>query len=542
MLSHKQLLSLLTLNRRDIITIIIFAMTYGLLSLVVPIAAQGVVTIVSFGTVRQPLFVLVIVVFVLLTFSSVTRLLQNILIETIQQRIFASSALKIASRLPQIKLVTLDDNHGSEILNKYFDIMTIQKTLSSLIPALSGFILQASVGMILFALYHPVLIVYDLIFIISVSLIIFLPYQSGLDSAITESNAKYDVAAWLEEMARVAPLFHFHENGRFGFDRADDMVVTYLKARKSHFQSILKHMVSAYGLQILVSSSLFLIGGLLVLNNQMTLGQLVAAEIIATALGASAAKIPNYMEKYYDLRAAAEKVHKLITIPVDESDETTHLLITRASELVTPPTLEVKKLLLPNLSYDNEISFNVVADSSAVVLMNEQMSKNILADCLLGLREAISGEIIYNDIPVMNYHQNKFRKKVSLIRNLDYFDGTLLDNITMGDASISIDEVTNILRDFTLLETIQLLPDKLNYVLSGSTHPFSNSQFIKLQFIREILTKPMLMVIDEALDSLTKSQAEIIISEIKKHCRSLTLIVLTRKKTIANLFDNRIEI
>ncbi len=543
MLPIKGLLSLLTLSRRDITTVIIFAVAIGMLSLVVPIAAQGLVTIVSFGALRQPLVVLAIVVFVLLGFSGVLRVLQHVLLETVQQRLFASIALKLANRLPKIDMATLDENHGSEVLNKFFDVMTIQKTMSDILLSVSAFALQALLGMLLLALYHPALLAFDIVFIFILLLVILVPYQKGVKTACIESDAKYAVVDWLEELARVPLLFHFQNHAAFGFEKADQMVVKYIKARQAHYKVILQHMVGAYGLQALASTALFVIGGLLVLKNQMTLGQLVAAEIVITTLGASAAKMPRYLEKFYDLRAAAEKVNSLLKLPTERFLEVSHPLLSYMGPFSEPPSIKVKNLVfLDGDNNKNKINFTIEKGSSLAVSLLDQNGRDFFVDTLVGLRPPHSGEIQYNKISLQNYPLDDFRKKISLIRHAECFDGTILENIMIGNPSTSLEDIINLLNEFSIGEFISSLPEGLNFPLYGSCRPFSYAQLMKLAFIREIVNKPYFLVVDEALDIFPLNQVNMILEIMRKYCGQFTLLVKTRRTDILDLFDNRINL
>lgn len=543
MLLIKDLFSLLTLTRRDITTVTIFAVAIGLLSLVVPIAAQGLVTIVSFGSLRQPLFVLGIVVFVLLVFSSIFRLLQNIMVETIQQRLFASIAFKTASRLPRIDLDALDSYHGTELLNKFFDVMTLQKTLAAILITVSAFLLQALLGMLLLAMYHPVLIAFDAAFIAILAMIIIIPYSKGIETALQESNVKYELAGWLEEIARVPLLFHFQNHGAFGVEKADDIISKYLKARQAHFKVLIQHMVGAYGLQTLASTSLLVIGGLLVLKNQMTLGQLVAAEIVTTSLGANAANIALYLEKIYDLRAAAEKVNELLIFPTEHRKDESYPIHSHLGSFKEPPILVVKGLVLPcDVEGNKKISFTIPAGSSAALMLDRAIGRSLVLDSILGLRADNSGEILFNNISLSNYPLTEFRKKISYIRDADCFDGTILENIIVGKSDVNLEKIMELLNRFAMSKIVSSLPQGLQYPLTGSCRPFTQLQLRKLVFIREILNHPFLMAIDEAFDLLSLDEIQVVISEIQNNCPKLTMVVTTRREDVAQLFDQRIDL
>lgn len=530
----------ISISKNEIYIIIFYSLAIGFLSLALPIAAQGLVTIVSFGSVRQPLFILTFAVFILLTISSVFRLLQSILAEVFQQRLFATTSLRVAERLPKLQFRTLADYHGTELLNRFFDIVTIQKSLADILLNSTGIVLQSILGLILLAFYHPALLVFDIIYIIALTLVIAIPFRHALATAYAESNAKYEVAAWLEEMARVPYVFHFQGNNQYGIEKADDVTSHYIKSRQQHFKQLLKHLVGTYIINVLASTSLLFVGGLLVLNNQMTLGQLVAAEIIVTSLGSSTVKIGRFLEKIYDLFAATEKVHSLLDLPI-ETEKTKELKSLAVRNMfTTAPMIEGNNILLtPNLE---PLSFRIAPAESIALISFTPAGKSKLLQCLLGLREPLQGEIKYNDVPLKYYSINAFRKRVSYINEIEIFDGTILENILVGRNDIPLNRVIELINALQLDKTINLLPDKIDSYIGGYQQPLSSVERMKIMFLRSYLSNPYLIVVDGAFDIFSREDLMVVLALINQPQKQWTLIASTRREDVANLFEKRITL
>lgn len=538
--ARKDLFRILSLGKDEFYLIITYSIIVGVLSLIVPIAAQGLVTIVSFGTIIQPLFILALAVFILLTGAAFFRILQTILVENIQQRIFVHLTLDLASILPRVRLSLYDDYRGTELMNRFFDIFTIQKTTAIIMLTGAGVFLQALFGLILLAAYHPLLLLFDLLLIIALCFSIWIPSSRGYQTALLESDAKYDVAAWLQEIARNATLFKFDGHAEHAYAKADSKIAEYIQARQGHFKQILRHVYSTHIIQVLASSSLLVLGGLLIISNQLTLGQLVAAEIVVTALGSSISKFGKYLETLYDLLAASKKVAFLLDLSVEsESSENTDRRI-HPPKIINAPQIKAE-----NLSFIDNQQRKILTDINFVVEPLEHLAiyggrgsgKSLLTEILVGLRESTSGNIFYNSIPVKEYTMEALRNKTAYIEGIAFFDGSILDNLIMNKESINMEKIRHTLEKYQLADTISQLSDGLYTQLYGNQHQLSSIELLKLMFVRATLAEPALLVIDEALDMMPESTLEIIMDAIFSPEYQWTIIATTRREHIAKLFD-----
>lgn len=542
MVSLKHFKKILTFGRNEIGLIIIYSAIVGFFSLIIPVAAQGLVTFVSFGRITQPLFILGVAVFIALSCAAFFRILQIILVENIQQRIFAHTSLDFADTLPKLNMAIFERYRSTELTNRYFDIFTIQKALATLFISGAGVFLQALLGMLLLATYHPLLLTFDIVLIFFLVLVIWLPWRQALKTALKESSAKYEVAGWLEELARLPLLFKFNHYARYGYEIADDKVATYLTARQSHFSRLLQHIIGTHVIQILASTILLVLGGFLVIKNQLTLGQLVAAEIVVTALGESAAKFSTYLENIYDLLAAADKVDFLLDLPLEPN------LSAQLKKQQVPVALDkAPAIVVKNLTFTQATGATVLSDLSWEVGAKEQLviygesgsGKTLLTKLLIGLCSASSGKIFYNSIPLQEYPLDNLRCKMSYINGIELYDGSLFDNLVMHQA-ITLAQVREVLNDFQLGEKIAHLPEGLYTQLSENQHQLSSHELQMLMFVRAALAKPYVMIIDEVLDRLPNDYLTLLLSLFQFSFNESTLIVTTRRADIAAHFINKV--
>ncbi|RYX90335.1 hypothetical protein EON78_07010 [bacterium] len=139
----------------------------------------------------------------------------------------------------------------------------------------------------------------------------------AVNSSIKESKIKYKVVAWLEEIALNVTSFKSSYGYLHAMKKSDILIKEYLKERKGHFSILLRLFSGSLFLQVLASSLLLGMGGWLVMQQQLTIGQLVASEIIVASIVTGFTKFGKQLETYYDLLAAVDKLGHLTGLEME---------------------------------------------------------------------------------------------------------------------------------------------------------------------------------------------------------------------------------
>ncbi len=312
---YKNTKEIVSISRDTFWVIFAYSCAIALLSLAIPVSIQTLINVVSFGSLLQPIIVITLALFVILAIIGGIRVAQAMVVETIQQRIFTNIGIKLAHFLPNLKMANYDECRVLELVNHFFEVPTIQKSLATLLVTGIEVSLMALFSMVLVAFYHPLLLLFDILLIISLLFALILPWKKALAYSIKECEAKHQFVSWLEEVVHNIFLFKLQGHAQYALSVADNKVVDYLEARKKHFTNILKHIISINIIYVVANTALLGIGGYLVLKSQLSLGQLVASELIINALLYGIVRFSFYMEDLYDLLASSNKVAKLFTIP-----------------------------------------------------------------------------------------------------------------------------------------------------------------------------------------------------------------------------------
>ncbi|NCX98724.1 MAG: ABC transporter ATP-binding protein, partial [Planctomycetia bacterium] len=311
----QRLIDLARLEWGDVFTLLAFALGVGLLSLVAPAAIEALVNTVAFGILLWPVVVLALIMLTLLLVSALLRALQTYVAECLQRRLFVRTALGFADRLSRTGIGSFDGANRADLVNRFFVVSSGQKSIATLLVEGVGILMITVVGLVVLAFYHPFLLTFAVVLAVLVVIMVFVLGINGVRTSITESYAKFDVAAWLEELARCPHTFRSGEGARLALDRADQLSDTYITTRKRHFAVVWRQTLFALLLEAVGSTVLLGLGGWLVIHRQLTLGQLVASELIVTLVLVALSKIGKYVEIFYDLQATLDKLGVLDRLP-----------------------------------------------------------------------------------------------------------------------------------------------------------------------------------------------------------------------------------
>ena len=516
----------------DIGVVFVFALVVGLLAMATPLAVEQLVTTVAFGRVLQPVVVLSGLLFAFLAFQAAVRLLQVYTIELMQRRIFARAAADLAHRLPRIRHESYDETDVPVLVNQFLDIAGVQKTAATLLLEGSGILLSTLVGMAVLAFYHPWLLGFDLFLLVSLGLVMTVAGIGGVRTAVKESKAKFRALGWFEEMAATPAVFRSTAGYSMGLDRTDALTAEYLRFRSKHFRVLIRQNGLALLLQVVASTVLLGIGGWLVITSRLTLGQLVAAELIVAIIVRSFAKLGKLLESYYDLLASADKVGGLTSLREDW-DGTAELPEGPLAVTVTglayafagrPPALE---------GFDASIP----PGASLGIIGGTGSGKTIVCEMLAGMRTPTHGHIEVDDVSPREVNPFTLRDCVILVADGPLMDGTVLQNIARGNPLVGVREAWKALELVGVDDAVRACADDLKTPVDGHRAPFSVGERTRLNLAAAVAQKPGLLIIDSVLDALPREEAADIVLRLHGPDAPWTLVVATTCEALAESLD-----
>ena len=527
-----RLLHLLRVEKQGLYVVVVYAIGIGIASLAAPLGVQMLVSAIAFGGLVQPIVILSLLVLVALAFAAVLRVAQFWVVERIQQRLFVRVAADLAERLPRVALSSLESGHGPELVNRFFDVLTLQKGAAMLLLDGILVVLQMVVGGVLLAAYHPALLGFAAALFVGVILVLFGLGSHGTTTSIKESKAKYALVAWFEEVARHPTIFRGQGGASLATSRSDQLTRQYVIYRKAHFRILFRQMTAFLALQALATAALLGIGGFLVLRGQLTLGQLVAAELILTGVVAGFAKFGKYLENYYDLIAAMDKLGGLVDLPLEREG--------KGDASVEGQGPIAIRIAAAEYSYGDgstglvPLSLDVPAGARVALVGESGSGKSTLIDRMYGLREPVRGQVEIDSLPLRDLSLRELREHVALVRGAAIFEGTIMENLCMGRAGISLEAVRRALETVDLWEEIAELAQGLGTQVTTNGDNLSAGQAQRLAIARAIVVRPRCLLLDEALDHLDAESRKVIVERVLGPQAPWTAVVATHDPNVAS--------
>lgn len=521
-------------ERSDIYVILIYALAVGLCSLAIPVGVQSIVNSVSFGVILQPLVVVTCLVGAVLLFSGTLRILQLVVVEMLQRRLVVRLSLSLAERIPRVEFEYFQNKFGPEYVLRFFEVYSAQKNIASLLLDGVALFFQVTFGLILISFYHPFFLVFSILTTLVLGLVMFPLGMGAIHSSIKASDAKYDVATWLQDLARVPLLFKSDRGDAFALERTDKLVSLYLAWRAHHFRILMRQIVCSVGIQVLASTLLLGLGGWLVIKQQLTLGQLVAAELVAGAILSGVAKLGRYFDKFYELCASVAKLDALFNVPHEKH---TGAFFSPGKE---PAGLTINNLTVRHNGEADAILSDIsltIAPGEKVAIWGENGSgKSTLANCIYRISTPKAGRVEIDGHDVREVHPLELRSEIALVRGLDLFHGTIEENVTLSRGDVSAAAVREALLRVGVLEDVYALPDGLKTVLKGQPEPLSRGQAALIMIARAIVMEPRLIVIDGVLDWVDEGVLENLLDALTASSNPWSLLVLTHEREVLKRF------
>jgi putative ABC transport system ATP-binding protein len=531
----QRLQNLILLEREDIGILITYGIGIGVLSLATPVAVQALVNTIAFGALFQPLLVLTLLLLILLGFSNALVALQFYVVEMLQRRVFVRLFGETAVRLQQTLYAVQNEYHLAELTNRFFDVVTLQKTASVLLLETLGYVLQTLIGMLLLAFYHPLLLAFDLFFICALAFILFGMGKHGVTSAIAQSKAKYAVAAWLEELAANPILVKSSENRAYLNTKTDHLAHDYVEACTRHFRVLSRQNIAALILHTLANTLLLGMGGWMVISNQLSLGQLIAAELVVGAMIYGLTRLGKTLDNFYELLAGVDKLGYLLDLP----QETEQGAVPESAQ--KPYKVDIENLSLPESRHlDGLYNINLRLAPGDKMVISGDVHKGSLLNVIYGLQQPSSGYVCLDGQDLRDLNLSQLRSTIGLVRHAEIFAGSLLDNVRLG-RQLNLTEIRQILAQVGLLETISTLPDSLDTPLLSNGSPLTHEQCLRLTLARALAGQPRLLLLDRFLDQIDGRVLLNILDHLLAANAPRTLIVTSQRPEIIARFPHQLS-
>lgn len=528
--------TLLLLEKGNIGLVYAYATLVGLFSLTLPLGVQAIIGLVSGGLFLQPVMLLIAFVVAGTLATGVLQVLQLAAVESIQQRIFARIALEFSIRVPRMNVEQAWREDLPERMNRFFEVVTIQKSLGKLLTGTTTALLQVVFGLLLLTLYHPYFTLFSLALVVTFVLIVRITGPAGLETSLMESTHKYRAVHWLEEVARAVHTFKSAGRATPALERMDGHVSGYLRYRQRHFRVLITQAMAAIGFKVIVTGALLVLGSVLVIDRQITLGQFVAAELVIVTVLAGIEKLVGSLAEVYDVLTA---VHKLGHV-TDLALERTEGLPLAAGDAGVRISLDRVSYRYPGGEQDalTDLSFTAQPGERLAITGPDGSGESTLISVLAAMRPGYTGTLQMDGITLRDLDPAALRDRIGLVLgSSELFEGTVEENITLGRRGVGAHEVLAALERVGASDAVQAMPLGLRTVLANDARGLPSSLRVRLLIARAIVARPRLLLVDECLATVEPAARRDIVAALTDRAAPWTLLLVTHTRSVLESVD-----
>jgi len=537
----QRFIRLVTLERKDILQVFYYAVFSGIVSLSLPLGIQAIINLIQGAQISTSFVVLVILVALGVVFVGILQLMQIRIIEVLQQRIFMRSALEFSYRFPKIETSELYNEYTPELANRFFDTLTIQKSLSKILLDIPTALLQIFFSLILLSFYHPFFIFFGIaIFVLLFSVFKF-SAKKGLETSLQESTEKYKIAHWIQEIARNVVSFKSAGEDSLAVQKSDEMVEKYLQARESHFRVLFFQFSLLIAFKVIVTAGFLIVGGLLVINQQMNIGQFVAAEIIIILVMASVEKLIKRLETFYDILTSVEKMGQVVDKQLESNNGVKPTFFEKGISL----ELNDIEFTIPNRKKPilKDINLVIPAGSRMLIKGGNGAGKSTLLRVIAGIYTPTYGTLYANEIALNGWNMDHYRSLLGVsLPEETLFEGTIRENITFGNTLLEDREILEVTDKLGLKQYLKDLPEHLNTKVITNDKKISETIAKKILLARAILKRPKILILEDSLDNFSEKEAEQIMHYLTETNKNWSLVVVSHKKNWEKFCDTIVEL
>ena len=489
-----------TKEKKDVTNIYFYAILNGLVQLSVPLGIQSIVSFVMGATMATSIYILIAFVVLGTWLVGYFRLKVMQIIEKIQQKIFVEFALAFAEKLPKLNLSATRKYYLPELVNRFFDTQNLQKGISKILLEIPTALIQILFGILLLSFYHPWFLVFGALVIICVIFIFRFTMESGIKSSIDESDKKYEVASWLEDIAASIKTFKLNSKTEIHVAETDNRLVNYLNDRTSHFRVLVIQYKTIIAFKVIITLVMLVIGTYLLVNQQLNIGAFIATEIVVLTIMTAVEKLIISLESYYDVIAALSKLNKVTDLPEEDLGAITLENQNSGFEI------EFKEVNFAFNDYQmilENVNFKIAENSLNVITGSLGSGKSLLLNMMTGFYEPTSGRILFDKIPLKNVDKISLRNQIGMfLEDMTIIKGTVYENIVLGQSHISAEQILDISEEIGIDDFSSQFSNGFFTKISETDTEISFSSKKKIMLLRALVGERRLLILEDPLDGM----------------------------------------
>ena len=296
------------------------------------------------------------------------------------------------------------------------------------------------------------------------------------------------------------------------FSRWAGLQAKYLSAQQELAVATTLITVVPVLLSALSTTAILGVGGFLVVNGSLTIGGLVAFQALLANFSRPIEALVGLGGELQTIKGHLARIDDVLNYRIETSLADTERVFATASATRPLPAklcghLELRDVVFGYNQSDppltNGLQLTVAPGQRVALVGGSGSGKSTIAKLVSGLYRPWSGQVLFDGIPLTEMPHAYFAQSVSTVdQEICLFPGSIRDNISMWDATITEETITQALRDACLLDAIESRPGRYDAPVAESGGNFSGGQRQRLEIARALGTNPSVLILDEAMSAL----------------------------------------
>lgn len=536
--NSKALFKYITKEKQDVTAIYIYAILSGLVQLSIPLGIQAIVSFAMGATMITSLYLLIGFVVLGTFLAGFFRIKVMQIIEKIQQKIFVEYAIAFAEKLPKINLFNNKKYYLPELMNRFFEAPNLQKGISKILLEIPTALIQIVFGILLLSFYNTWFLVFGALVIIIVVVIFRYSMNIGIQSSIDESDKKYEVASWLEDIAGDIKTFKINSKAKIHLAGTDDRVVNYLNSRTAHFKVLEFQYKTIVAFKVIITFAMLAIGTYLLITQQLNIGAFIATEIVVLSMMTAVEKLIKSLESYYDVVTSLVKL-----------DKVTHLISEENADIILEKNKTGLDVSFKDVCFGfkddkilmSDLNFYIPPNSITTISGKLGAGKSLLLNIIASFYTPVSGNILFDKIPLKNLDKASLRNLIGLyMEDMKIIKASLKNNITLGRKDIQTNDILELAKKIGIDDLSSQFSNGFNTELSETYTEISFNVKKKILILRALLGDHRLLILEDPLggmDANVKSKMSDYLQSIKENT---TIIIVSESQELLNIADQRL--
>ncbi|MEG3175455.1 ABC transporter ATP-binding protein [Sphingomonas sp. RB3P16] len=483
------------------------AMVYGvaisLLSLATPISVQLLINSVANTALPAPLWTLAGLLLLLLLLVAGLSALRFWVMALFERRFFARVVAEITVRAVHAQNPFFVDQNRGDLFNRYFDLVVVQKAVPSLVIGAFTILLQSAVGLVVTSFYHPFFLAFNALLLLLVLTIWLLWSRGSIRSAVALSHAKHDAARWLESVGASNGFYKSSRHLDFAMDRSEAVTATYVDRHQRYFRYSFTQTVAFLLLYAFASAALLALGGNLILAGELSIGQLVAAELILSGVFYGISQLGWYLDTLYDFVASAEELSQLFAIPQEQA-------VAAAGQAPADGAVRLEGVEIEEARFDFAL-----AAGEQLVTVADGGAERLLAMVLKRHSMPGRGLVTVGGADLATFDMYLLRSEVMVLDRPTIVEVTIREYLSLGIAPPLSDTMLYALEAVGLRERIARFPHGLDTPLAGSGYPLSIGEVMALKLANALLVRPRVLMLSQLYDLIPATRLTDVLRRLK---------------------------